>query len=117
MSTDQPTITCDTRLHDDVHEVCLSGSLCDDGIDVARQALADLIDQDAPKIAINMGGVDYVSSSGIGMLVSVLKRCHQSNVAFALCNLTEDIHELFSLTRLDQVFTMAPDVQSWRRSL
>lgn len=63
-----------------------------------------------------MAGVDYISSSGIGMMVSILKRCHQAGVDFAVYSLTPDIHELFTLTRLDQVFTIAPDFGSWQKS-
>ncbi len=110
-------MTCEVQLADDVHQVTLVGSLCDEGIDTARTVLCDLVQNEAKSIAAHMGGVEYVSSSGIGMLVSILKRCHQSKVNFALCGLTEDIHELFALTQLDQVFTIAPDIEAWKRSL
>ena len=117
MSTDNTSLTCKVQVADDVHAVALVGSLCDDGIDIARTIFCDLLQNDAKNIAADMRGVEYVSSSGIGMLVSVLKRCHQSSVNFSICGLTEDIHELFTLTRLDQVFTIAPDIESWKRSL
>ena len=117
MSTEAETLTATAEEVGDVHCVRLTGSLCDDGISVARQVIIDTLSQGATRIAVNMEAVDYISSSGIGMLVSILKRCFQQKVQMALCGLNEDIRELFALTRLDQVFTIARDVKSWRKSL
>lgn len=117
MSTQNTPITCQVQVSDETHVVALCGSLCDDGIDTTRSFLCDIIDGGATQIAIDMQGVEYVSSSGIGMLVSILKRCHQADIEFALCSPTTDIHELFTLTRLDQVFTIAPDLESWKSSI
>ena len=64
-----------------------------------------------------MEGVDYISSSGIGMLVAILKRCRQLDAQLVLVGLDENMRELFGMTRLDQVFTVAESLDSWRRTL
>ena len=50
------------------------------------------------------------------MLVSMLKRCHQVGLELALAGLGPEIRELFSLTRLDEVFPIAPDLEAWCHS-
>ncbi len=118
MPTHNTPVTFEVEVvEDDIYTVDLTGSICDDGIQVAREALLEVIENKANKIAVRMSHVDYISSSGIGMLVSVLKKCHQNRIDFALCELSEDIAELFALTRLDQVFTIASTLNSWRKTL
>ncbi|MEE8143551.1 MAG: STAS domain-containing protein [Planctomycetota bacterium] len=117
MSTESRTLACEVETMGDLHFVKLNGSLSDEGIALARKAILDALNGGAAKIAVGMQDVGYVSSSGIGMLVSMLKRCHQHNVPLAICSLNTDIRELFTLTRLDQVFTIARDVHAWQKSL
>ncbi len=117
MATQSRTLSCTVEKVGEVHCLKLDGSLCDEGIAVGRKAIFDALGDGATRLAICMQDVDYVSSSGIGMLVSVLKRCHQQDVRLALCGLNPDIRELFTLTRLDQVFTIARDVDAWLKTL
>lgn len=117
VSSNQPISYEITTAGDDIQVVNLSGSLCEDGIDVTRQVMTDCISERPARLALRMADVSYISSSGIGMLVSVLKRCHQSGVDFAVCELTPDLFELFTLTRLDQVFTVATSVEAWQKSM
>ena len=51
------------------------------------------------------------------MLVAILKRCRQLDVQLVLVGLDENMRELFRMTRLDQVFTVAGSLASWRKSL
>lgn len=107
----------EVQRQNDVTIVAIKGALADEGILKAREVLHETLGTGVQKIAIEMQGVNYVSSSGIGMLVSVLKKAHQANIDLALCGLQSDIQELFQLTRLDQVFSIARDVDTWRKTL
>jgi anti-sigma B factor antagonist len=99
-----------------VQALCLCGDLCDGGVLETRRAILEAIEGGAPRIAVDLSGVEYISSAGIGMLVSMLKRCHQNGLDFALAGLNEEVRELFSLTRLDEVFPIAPDLETWCRA-
>ena len=117
MSLDATNLSCRVEPLDDIHVVHVEGSLCDSAISTVRQSILDTLDQGATKIALEMGKIDYISSSGIGMLVSVLKQCRQKEVPFALCGVNAEIRELFSLTRLDQVFPLAKSAAEWQKTI
>ncbi|MFN0060512.1 MAG: STAS domain-containing protein [Planctomycetota bacterium] len=117
MTTESTPISFQKTVLGTACKVCLQGSLCDDGIADARKMFTDLLESGTKTVGVEMSGVDYISSAGIGMLVSVLKRCQQDRVKLALIALNDDIRELFTLTRLDQVFVIVPSVQSWETAL
>ena len=116
MATERKQIEIQVREFPAVQALCLSGDLCDDGVLEARRAILEAIGAGAPRVAIDLSGVEYISSAGVGMLVSMLKRCHQNGLELALAGLTTEVRELFSLTRLDEVFPIAPDLESWCQS-
>ncbi len=116
MSSQRKEIEIKVREFPAVQAVCLNGDLCDEGVLLARRSILDAIGAGAPRVAIDLSGVEYVSSAGVGMLVSMLKRCHQVGLELALAGLGPEIRELFSLTRLDEVFPIAPDLEAWCHS-
>ncbi len=52
-------------------------------------------------------GLDYVDSSGLGVLISIHKRCLQKGGKMTITGLRGMVEELFKLTRLDLVFNVA----------
>ena len=116
MATERRQIEIEVREFPAVQGLCLRGDLCDDGVVEARRAILEAIGAGAPRIALDLSGVEYISSAGVGMLVSMLKRCHQNGLELALAGLTAEVRELFALTRLDEVFPIATDIESWCRS-
>jgi len=117
MATERKQIQIETREYPAVQALCLRGDLCDDGVLEARRAIMEAIGAGAPRIAIDLSGVEYISSAGVGMLVSMLKRCHQNGLELALTGMNAEVRELFSLTRLDEVFPIASDLESWCKAL
>jgi len=60
----------------------------------------------ADKLLLNFSGVDYVDSSGLGLIVSMIKRIRENNGELAVCNLSAQVQTLFELTRLTQIMTI-----------
>jgi anti-sigma B factor antagonist len=69
-----------------------------------RTKIRDLLGQGKNKILLNLGGVSYVDSSGIGELVSSYTTVRNQNGALKLLNLTEKIQDLLAITKLLTVF-------------
>ncbi len=113
MSTPTPAMTTEVVERDGIHVYSLCGSLSDEAIVTVRQQVSDMLQGEIDTMLVDMQGVKYVSSSGIGMLVSVLKKSNSCGCDLALCGLNSDLRELFSLTRLDKVFNIAADVDSF----
>jgi anti-sigma B factor antagonist len=63
------------------------------------------IDQGARQIAVDLSGVDFLDSSGLGALVSILKALGGRG-AIVVCGVRGSVEALFKLTRMDKVFTL-----------
>lgn len=69
-----------------------------------KAELVQLFDKHKKRLIINLENVEYIDSSFLGALVSVLKYVisHQSDIA--LVGMRKDVATLFGLIRLDKVF-------------
>jgi anti-sigma B factor antagonist len=102
-------LTTSTRQAGDVTIVDMKGriSLGEESAAV-RNLLMDLLSQGHTKILLNMAGVDYVDSSGLGALVSSVTSVRKAGGEMKLVNLSEKVDDLMEVTRLYTVFDI-PD--------
>ena len=75
-----------------------------DGNVALRSAIRRLIEEGKKKILLNVGGVGYVDSSGIGELVSSYTTIQREGGQLKLLNLTQKIRDLLGITKLLTVF-------------
>ena len=69
-----------------------------------RSAIRRLIEEGKKKILLNLAGVSYVDSSGIGELVSSFSTINREGGQLKLLNLTQKIQDLLAITKLLTVF-------------
>ena len=67
-----------------------------------RAALVKEIDAGSRRIVINLAGVEFMDSSGLGALVSALKHIGRDG-ALTVCSPREAVRSMFELTRLHRV--------------
>jgi anti-sigma B factor antagonist len=67
-----------------------------------RTALIDRIDAGARRITIDLHRVDFMDSSGLGALVSALKRIGKDG-ELRVCSPKPGVRSMFELTRLNRV--------------
>ncbi|SMQ85510.1 anti-sigma B factor antagonist [Devosia lucknowensis] len=60
---------------------------------------------DVNRLVLDLGQVEFIDSSGLGVIVSVLKRLGPSG-SLAIASANSAVRRLFSLTRMDRVFTL-----------
>src|SRR5579884_171326 len=72
-----------------------------------REQLLDLADRPGPtRLLLDLGGVRFLSSSGLGLLVGLHKRLRAGGGSLAVCGVNPDVREVFEVTRLDQVLDL-----------
>lgn len=69
-----------------------------------RSAIRSLLGEGKKKILLNLAGVGYVDSSGIGELVSSFTAVNKESGQLKLLNLTQKIQDLLAITKLLTVF-------------
>ena len=57
-----------------------------------------------PRIVLDFTGVDYMSSSALGMLITFSKRVLDKDGQLKFCCINSKIYEVFTITKLDGVF-------------
>jgi anti-sigma B factor antagonist len=60
--------------------------------------------QDNPRIVLNLSGVNYIDSGGLGTLVALFTTAHSAGGSIKLCNLTQRVGDLLQVTKLVTVF-------------
>jgi anti-sigma B factor antagonist len=68
--------------------------------------------QGARRLVLNFGGLEYMNSGGIGMLVTLLIRANRQHKELAAFGLNDHYREIFELTRLDEAITIYDDERS-----
>jgi anti-sigma B factor antagonist len=70
-----------------------------------RQAVLALIEGGERRLVLDLAGLEFLDSSGLGAIVSILKALG-SRGALAVCGLHGAVLSLFQLTRMDKVFVI-----------
>ena len=68
--------------------------------------------RDPATILFNFGGVDYINSTGIALIVGLLARARATRRRLLACGLSEHYVEIFALTRLADFMTVFADEAS-----
>ncbi len=69
-----------------------------------RGKITDLINKGNKFLVLDLSKVEFMDSSGLGSLISILKLIALNKGSIVLCAVQEDVLKLFRLTRLNQVF-------------
>ncbi|MEM8864997.1 MAG: STAS domain-containing protein [Planctomycetota bacterium] len=68
------------------------------------------------RLIIDFGQVEFMSSSMLGKLVKIQKKCKEYKTKLKLASLSPDILQVFKITKLDKVFSIEKDVASARKA-
>jgi len=69
-----------------------------------RTTIRRLLEEGKKKILLNLGGVGYIDSSGIGELVSSFTAINKEHGQLKLLKLTTKLRDLLAITKLLTVF-------------
>lgn len=76
---------------------------------VVRDVINDLMGNGNKKIVLNLAEVNYVDSSGIGVLVSGFSSVRKQGGELKLLNITKRIRDLLQITKLYSLFDIKDD--------
>lgn len=72
--------------------------------DELKSKAHDLLEQGNRKLVLDLGGVTYINSTGIGALVGIHTMYTKSQGKIKLCNMGKGVQNVFVITRLSSVF-------------
>ena len=75
------------------------------------------LDAQPNALILDFGGVEFVSSLGLRVMLSAAKRCRKQNIKIALCGVIPQVVEVFQLSGLSAFFLMHPDLAAAQQAV
>ena len=101
---------------EDVDVLVLKGRLDAASAKELKGRVNSLAQENRVKLIIDMAGVDFIDSSGLGSLVSSLRKVNEKQGDIKVVALQKQVRSVFELTRLHCIFGIFDDVEAAVRS-
>ena len=98
-----------THLADNAYTIVLKGDLDASNSLVLDQAIDEAYARSPRQVWIDCGQLQYISSAGLGVLISHLEELSSRHIGLVLSNMSPKIAEVFHVLGLDAFFTRLPD--------
>jgi len=76
-----------------------------------RERLVGLVNEGATRLVVNLDEVEFIDSTGLGVLVGVLKRIRARGGSLSLVCHRDGLLRVFTITGLEKVFAIYPSVE------
>jgi anti-anti-sigma factor len=109
----QANVTMNTRkAREGVSVVDIKGEINAQAEGALMEACNQASSQGAKTILLNFNGLEYMNSSGIGLLVTLLIRANRQKQRLAAFGLSDHYIQIFELTRLNDAISIFTDEAS-----
>lgn len=78
------------------------------------EVVSDAIQEGAKTFVIDLSEVRYISSSGIGLLITMLTKMRNAGGDVYLTSPSEHVKKLLIITKLNNIFTVFDSVEDFR---
>jgi anti-sigma B factor antagonist len=80
-----------------------------DGSGTVRETVKDLVEKEHKNILLDLGGVNYIDSAGLGELIGSYASVRSRGGEVKLLNTQKKVHDLLQITKLYTVFEVFTD--------
>jgi anti-sigma B factor antagonist len=77
-----------------------------------RERLVELVSQGSHDVVVNLEGVDFLDSTGLGVLVGALKRVKAHDGSLSIVCTQDKILKIFKITGLTKVFPIHASIDA-----
>jgi anti-anti-sigma factor len=91
--------------------VAPNGRLDVAGAPTLKEAIGNAVKDGPPRLVIDMEGVSFVDSTGLGSVIAALKLVRSSKGDLRLAAPNQQVRVVLELTTLDRVFAYYPTVE------
>jgi len=71
-----------------------------------KDKLNQIIDEESIDIELDFENLSYIDSTGIGVLIGILKKLNKNEQSLIIKNARDNIKRLFNITGLDKIFIL-----------
>lgn len=81
-----------------------------------RSRISELIAAGRPNLVIDLSGTEFLDSTALGALIAGRRKAYAAGGSFAIICDNPMLLKLFTITKLDLVFTVQRSLEEWRAS-
>jgi anti-sigma B factor antagonist len=107
----QQKIEIDVRSQDDYQVLRPEGDLDVYTVGSLRDAIGSMIDDQTPHVVVDLDGVPFMDSSGLGALMGGVRRLREAGGDLAIACTREQHLKLFNITGFGEGVSIAPTVE------
>jgi len=100
------------RKEDQVHYLFMEGDLIGDEVGpIIAELVSDSVEAGIKTMVIDLEKVRYISSSGLGLLITILTKMKNAGGELFLTAPSEHVKKLLLITKLNGIFTVVESVK------
>ncbi len=100
------------RMEGDIPVVSIVGDIDLETSPQLRDFLKPKSSSKTPRLLLDFSGVNYIDSSGLATLIEYFQAVQGFKGRLALASLSPRVKNVFEIVRLEQIFSIHPDVPS-----
>lgn len=82
-----------------------------------RTLISDLVNEGRANLVVDLSGTTFLDSTALGALIGGRRRAYAAGGSFVIVCDNPQMLRLFTITKLDLVFTVLPSRDAWRESV
>ncbi|BEP27676.1 STAS domain-containing protein [Helicovermis profundi] len=91
---------------EDIWSIDLEGDVDINTSNKLKEEINSLLDEREANVELNFKELSYIDSTGLGVLISILKRVKKNENKIVVKNSKKNVFKLFKITGLDKVFEL-----------
>ena len=95
-----------TEKQEDIYLISVQGEIDAGSSIYLDDALKNAMENGEKKIIVDLSGLDYISSAGLGVFISHLDEFKLQNVQLALFGINETVKQVFDILGLEKILTI-----------
>jgi anti-sigma B factor antagonist len=100
------------RTEGEIPVVSITGDIDLETSPKLREFLKPLSSKKTPLLLLDFSGVNYIDSSGLATLIEYFQAVQSFKGKLALASLSPRVKNVFEIVRLEQIFSLHPDIPS-----
>ena len=95
-----------------INRLDLAGRVEASSVQALRDEVQKLVQDGSPFFVFDMGGITFIDSSGLGVLVASLRTVNKIDGDIRVANLLPEVRSVFELTRMHRLFEIYPSSEA-----
>jgi anti-sigma B factor antagonist len=79
---------------------------------IVRTSLNGMIAKRPKQLVVDLSGVSYIDTAGLAAVIEAMQEVEAYGGKFALVGLQKTVRSILEMSRLDQIFSIFPDVEA-----